>query len=69
MNVSHASAHDIDPTIWDDSQMRQALYVRDMATVYRLLQRIGISQRHIATLTTQSQSEISEILKGRQVMA
>ncbi|MGN9783441.1 hypothetical protein ACTMTF_18555 [Nonomuraea sp. ZG12] len=69
MNVSHASAHDIDPTIWDDSQMRQALYVRDMATVYRLLQRIGISQRHIATLTAQSQSEISEILKGRQVMA
>lgn len=69
MNVSNASAHDIDPTIWDDPQMRQALYVRDMATVYRLLQRIGISQRHIATLTTQSQSEISEILKGRQVMA
>ncbi len=69
MNVSNAGAHDIDPTIWDDPQMRQALYVRDMATVYRLLQRIGISQRHIATLTTQSQSEISEILKGRQVMA
>ncbi|MGH3832138.1 MAG: helix-turn-helix domain-containing protein [Pseudonocardiaceae bacterium] len=49
--------------------MRQALADRDISSVYRLLRRIGISQRHIAALTGQSQSEVSEILKGRQVMA
>ncbi|GII06261.1 XRE family transcriptional regulator [Planomonospora parontospora subsp. parontospora] len=69
MNVSHANERAIDPVVWESPQMRQALSVRDMATVYRLLQRIGISQHRIAALTAQSQSEISEILKGRQVMA
>jgi transcriptional regulator with XRE-family HTH domain len=69
MNVSHTNERGIDPAVWERPQMRQALFIRDMATVYRLLQRIGISQRHIASLTAQSQSEISEILKGRQVMA
>src|SRR5262249_10354818 len=42
---------------------------RNISTVYRLLRKVGISQRHIAALTGQSQSEVSEILKGRQVMA
>lgn len=69
MNVSSGNAQEIDPALWERPQMRQALAARDMATVYRLLQRIGVSQRHIAALTAQSQSEISEILKGRQVMA
>ena len=48
--------------------MRTALAERDIATVYRILQRCGISQRRIATLTAQSQSEISEILAGRRVV-
>ncbi|GAA0825210.1 helix-turn-helix domain-containing protein [Streptosporangium amethystogenes subsp. fukuiense] len=69
MNVSNVNAREVDPALWERPQMRQALAARDMATVYRLLQRIGVSQRHIAALTAQSQSEISEILKGRQVMA
>src|SRR3954463_8431332 len=69
MNVSHVNEQEIDPVVWERPQMRQGLAARDMATVYGLLQRIGISQRHIAALTAQSQSEISEILKGRQVMA
>ncbi|MGH4016711.1 MAG: tetratricopeptide repeat protein [Pseudonocardiaceae bacterium] len=49
--------------------MKRALADRDVSTVYRLLRRVGISQRQIAALTGQSQSEVSEILKGRQVMA
>jgi hypothetical protein len=49
--------------------MREALARRDMAAVYRLLQRYGMSQRRIAAWTEQSQSEISEILGGRQVTA
>lgn len=49
--------------------MRDALAARDISSVYRLLRRHGVSQRQIAALTGQSQSEVSEILKGRQVMA
>src|SRR5215216_6583622 len=49
--------------------MRAALAARDISTVYRLLRRVGVSQRQIAAMTGQSQSEVSEILKGRQVMA
>jgi transcriptional regulator with XRE-family HTH domain/tetratricopeptide (TPR) repeat protein len=54
---------------WNESEMKRALADRDISTVYRLLRKVGISQRHIAALTGQSQSEVSEILKGRQVMA
>jgi transcriptional regulator with XRE-family HTH domain len=49
--------------------MRQALSNRDISAVYWLLRRKGTSQRLIAATTGQSQSEVSEILKGRQVMA
>jgi len=47
--------------------MRAALAARDIGTVYRLLGRLGVSQRRIAQLAGQSQSEVSEIRKGRQV--
>lgn len=46
---------------------RHALAARDIATVYELLKQAGVSQRQIATMTGQSQSEVSEILRGRQV--
>src|SRR5262245_53268158 len=49
--------------------MRLALAARDIAMVFRLLQRVGISQRRIAAFTGKSQGEISEIIGGRQVMA
>ena len=49
--------------------MRRALATRDIATVFRLLQRYGVSQRRIAAFTGQSQSEISEILGGRRVVS
>ena len=42
---------------------------RQVSTIYTLLRRKGVSQRQIAAMTGQSQSEVSEILKGRQVMA
>jgi transcriptional regulator with XRE-family HTH domain len=69
MNIGQTGEQDIDPAVWERPQMRRALATRDMATVYALLQRIGISQRQIAARTAQSQSEISEIRSGRQVMA
>jgi transcriptional regulator with XRE-family HTH domain len=49
--------------------MREALSKREISSVYRQLRQHGVSQRQIAALTGQSQSEVSEILKGRQVMA
>ncbi len=59
----------IDPALWQRADMRTALASRDIAMVFRLLQRAGVSQRRIAALTGQSQSEISEILGGRQVVS
>jgi transcriptional regulator with XRE-family HTH domain len=59
----------VDPAMWQRPDMRAALAARDIATVFRLLQRVGVSQRRIAALTGQSQSEISEILGGRHVVS
>nr|CEL16059.1 regulator [Kibdelosporangium sp. MJ126-NF4] len=55
--------------VWEKPDMRAALAAREISSVYRLLRKHGISQRQIAAQTGQSQSEVSEILKGRQVMA
>jgi transcriptional regulator with XRE-family HTH domain len=49
--------------------MRAALAQRDIATAYKILTRHGVSQRQIAHLTGQSQSEVCEILQGRRVQA
>ncbi|MGH3754138.1 MAG: hypothetical protein ACRDRP_15875 [Pseudonocardiaceae bacterium] len=57
----------IEPEFFDSEEMRAALTARDIAAVYRLLGRLGVSQRRIAHLTGQSQSEVCEILKGRRV--
>ncbi|PFG48221.1 transcriptional regulator with XRE-family HTH domain [Amycolatopsis sulphurea] len=54
---------------WEQPEMREALAGREISAVYRLLRKHGVSQRQIAAMTGQSQSEVSEILKGRQVMA
>jgi transcriptional regulator with XRE-family HTH domain len=58
-----------DHAVWRRPDMRRALAVRDVAMVFQILQRYGISQRRIAASTGQSQSEISEILKGRRVVS
>ena len=59
----------VTPEAWEDQEMRNALAAREVSTIYKLLRRKGVSQRQIAAMTGQSQSEVSEILKGRQVMA
>ncbi|GAA1967112.1 helix-turn-helix transcriptional regulator [Amycolatopsis minnesotensis] len=61
--------HPISPAAWEQKEMRAVLAAREISGVYRLLRREGVSQRQIAAMTGQSQSEVSEILKGRQVMA
>jgi transcriptional regulator with XRE-family HTH domain/tetratricopeptide (TPR) repeat protein len=69
MNVTGPQDNPLSPKAWEAPDMKRALVDRDISSVYRLLRREGISQRQIAALTGQSQSEVSEILKGRQVMA
>ena len=69
MNSIGSQGSSVTPEVWDKREVRDALAARDISMVYRQLRRVGVSQRHIAALTGQSQSEVSEILKGRQVMA
>jgi transcriptional regulator with XRE-family HTH domain len=69
VNVIGSHDHPVAAEAWQQREMRAALAARDISTVYRLLRRVGVSQRQIAAMTGQSQSEVSEILKGRQVMA
>ncbi len=57
-----------DPTLLALPGMRAALANHDISMMYRLLNSAGVPQRRIAELTGQSQSEVSEILKGRRVM-
>jgi transcriptional regulator with XRE-family HTH domain len=46
--------------------MRKALGTRDVATVFRILQRYGLSQRAISARAGMAQSEVCDILKGRR---
>jgi hypothetical protein len=57
------------PGIWKRCDMRLALANREVATIFRILQRYGIPQREIAAVTEQSQSEVSEIIAGRRVVS
>ena len=59
----------IDPDWWDHPELRPRLAVRDVQALYRWLQRHGLSQQQIASLTGQTQPEVSAILNGREVLA
>jgi transcriptional regulator with XRE-family HTH domain len=51
-------------------EVRPVLASRDIGALYRLLSNdAGLTQRQIAAYTGQSQSEVSEIFKGRRVIA
>jgi transcriptional regulator with XRE-family HTH domain len=59
----------VDSSIFERTDMKRALARRDITTVYRLLVAHGVSQRYLAELVGQSQSEVSEIMSGRQVQS
>ncbi len=59
----------IDPALYQRDDVRRILATRDIAALYRALKDEGVTQRTIAALTGQSQSEVSEILAGRKVLA
>ena len=56
------------PEFLDDDQVQAAVTALDIGRLYRLVNRLGVSQRQIAGLTDQTQSEVCEILGGRQVV-
>jgi len=58
----------IDP-LYRREDVRRVLAGRDITALYRILRDAGFTQRRIAESTGQSQSEVSEILKGRRVLA
>lgn len=56
----------IDPALYQRDDVRRILAALDIGALYRILQDAGVSQRQIAGLTGQSQSEVSEIVAGRR---
>ena len=67
-DVSRRKDH-LEPEVWERLDMRRFLALHDIGNVYRLLQKYGMSQRAIAARTGHSQSEVSEILRGRRRVA
>ncbi len=59
----------IDPVLYERDDVRTVLAARDIGALYRALNDAGVNQRRIAALTGQSQSEVSEIVKGRRVVS
>ncbi|MCA1676527.1 MAG: helix-turn-helix domain-containing protein [Actinobacteria bacterium] len=60
----------IDPTLYHRDDVRPVLAERDIAGLFRVLKDdAGLTQRTIAELVGMSQSEVSEILDGRRVIA
>ena len=59
----------VDAALYRRDDVRRLLAERDIAALYRVLKDAGVTQRQIAELTGQSQSEVSEILAGRRVLA
>jgi transcriptional regulator with XRE-family HTH domain len=53
----------------ENSDMRWALAERDIGAVFRLVVGGGLTQRELAVLVRMSQSEVSEVLSGRRVLA
>ena len=59
----------IDPALYRRDDVRPIVAERDIAALYLILKDEGVTQRQIAELTGQSQSEVSEILDGRKVLS
>lgn len=67
--VTHRQPEPVPPEFFESSRARIAMGARDVQEVFAILARLGVSQRRIAALTGQSQSEISEIRAGRRVQS
>ena len=66
--VAEADTPPIDPALYRREHVRRVLAERDIGGLFRVLRDdAGLNQRTIAGLVGMSQSEVSEILKGRKV--
>ncbi|MGH3942353.1 MAG: hypothetical protein ACRDTG_27785 [Pseudonocardiaceae bacterium] len=62
-------SEEIDPELYQRDDLRRILAALDIAALYRFLKdQAGLSQRKIAGLTEQSQSEIADIVAGRRTV-
>jgi len=59
----------VDPRLFDSPEMRRILADRDVGGLFRAVKATGVSYRTIAALVGMSQSEVSEIIGGRQVLS
>ncbi|MEU4691899.1 DUF5919 domain-containing protein [Actinoplanes sp. NPDC023714] len=60
-----APAFSVPEHLWQAESMRSALAARDIAQVFRLVQReTGVSQSHLGVATGLSQAQVSEIISG-----
>ncbi|MEV1156091.1 DUF5919 domain-containing protein [Micromonospora chokoriensis] len=65
MSVRAATAFTVAPSLWDTTDMIDALAARDIARVFRLVQRATrASQTHLGVATGLSQAQVSEIISG-----
>ena len=69
MNTTRSDGGPPPPATWQSPDMRQALRDHDLAFVFHKLKGRGYTQRRIGELTRQSQSEICDIMGGREVLA
>jgi transcriptional regulator with XRE-family HTH domain len=66
---SRTPAPSIDPTLWSRPEWGPVLAAHDLGALFRMLSQTGIGQRQIAALIGRSQSRVSDITHGRQVLA
>ena len=55
------------PDVWDHHEMRTALALRDITTVYRVLTHHGVPSDRIAALTGQPHHDVDRVLSGAKV--
>ncbi|MFD0203183.1 MULTISPECIES: hypothetical protein [Saccharothrix] len=55
------------PDVWEQHEMRDALALRDITTVYRLLTHHGVPRDRIAALTGQPAHDVDQVLSGTKV--
>jgi transcriptional regulator with XRE-family HTH domain len=55
--------------VWQSLAMSTALAAHDLATAFRRLHRLGLSQRAIAARTGLSGSQVSQVMRGEPVQA
>ncbi|MFJ6674495.1 hypothetical protein ACIQMJ_25625 [Actinosynnema sp. NPDC091369] len=55
------------PDVWEHHEMRAALALRDITTVYRLLTHHGVPRDRIAALTGQPHHDVDRVLSGAKV--